>query len=64
MAKGKEVCGCPMCGGKGMKAHGIMKIVLGLLILANAQWLILTWPQFIGALIVLMGIAKLLHKDK
>jgi uncharacterized membrane protein HdeD (DUF308 family) len=60
--KEKESCGCTMCGG--MKAHGVMKIVLGLLVLANAQWAMLTWPQFIGVLIVLMGIAKLMHKCK
>lgn len=59
MAKEKE---CPCCSGKGMKAHAVMKIIVGLLVLANAQWATLTWPQFIGALIVLMGIAKLLHK--
>jgi uncharacterized membrane protein HdeD (DUF308 family) len=59
MAKRKEVCGCPMC--KGMKGHAVMKIVLGLLVLGNAYYPTLSWPAFIGALILAAGIAKLFH---
>ena len=56
MAKEKE---CPCCS---MKAHGTMKIVLGLLVLANAYWPTVSWPVFIGAVMVLAGIIKVMHK--
>lgn len=67
MAKKEEAscgCGCNCgCGsGKGMKAHAIVKIVVGLLVLGNVYYPMLSWPAFIGALIVIAGIAKLLHK--
>ncbi len=64
MAKEKNNCGCSCCSGKGMKAHAVMKIIVGALVLANDYYSTLSWPAFIGALIILAGLAKLLHKCK
>jgi len=51
-----------MCGGKGMKGHAVMKIILGLLVLANVYYPTVSWPAFIGIIILIAGIAKLFHK--
>ena len=59
MAKGKDACECKMCG---MKGHGICKIVLGALVLANAYWPTVSWPVFIGTMIIIAGIAISMHK--
>jgi len=42
------------------KGKGVMMIVLGLLVLANAYWSILSWAMFVGIIFVLAGIAKML----
>jgi len=69
-AKKKDECSCGCsccCDIKSMthkKGHGIAKIILGLLIIANAYYATLSWPMFIGLIVVLMGVAKLLHKCK
>lgn len=48
---------------KGMhKGKGAMMLVLGLLVLANVYFLSLDWATFIGAVLVLVGIVKLLMK--
>ena len=38
------------------KNKGCMMFVLGLLILANAYWQILSWDLFIGGIFVICGI--------
>jgi uncharacterized membrane protein HdeD (DUF308 family) len=44
------------------KCKGWIMVVLGLLILANAYWAVLGWDYFIGIILVLVGIIKLLKK--
>ena len=44
------------------KGKGIMALILGLLILANTYWVVLSWDYFIGIILVLVGIIKLLKK--
>ena len=46
------------------KYKGVGMLVLGLLIAANAYWVILDWATFIGALLVLGGLLKLLMPHK
>jgi|WetSurMetagenome_2_1015567.scaffolds.fasta_scaffold238227_2 uncharacterized membrane protein HdeD (DUF308 family) len=50
-----------MCGHKG---KGWMMLVLGLLILANAYWSIVDWAVFIGVIVALVGIGKVLMMSK
>jgi uncharacterized membrane protein HdeD (DUF308 family) len=52
MAKNME-CSCTS------KSHGVCALVLGLLILANAQWAIVSWPIFVGIIVALAGLVKL-----
>jgi len=42
------------------KCKGAIALVLGLLILANAYWTVLGWAYFIGIILVLAGIIKLI----
>ena len=46
------------------KMKGVAMLVLGLLILANVYLEFLTWAAFIGALLVLGGLLKLLMPHK
>lgn len=41
------------------KRHTLWMLILGILILGNALWVTVTWPVFIGAFLVLVGLAKL-----
>ncbi len=47
------------------KGKGVMALVLGALILANSYWTILGWADFIGVILVLTGLIKMLvpHKN-
>jgi uncharacterized membrane protein HdeD (DUF308 family) len=45
------------------KTAGIM-LVLGLLVLANVYWPVFTWGEFIGGVLVLGGLLKLLLSHK
>jgi uncharacterized membrane protein HdeD (DUF308 family) len=52
---------------KGMCMHkqkGVGMLVLGVLILINVYWPMLTWGAFIGWVAVLGGLAKLLMPHK
>jgi uncharacterized membrane protein HdeD (DUF308 family) len=42
------------------KMKGVGMLVLGFLILANVYWGLLNWAAFIGTLLVLGGLLKLL----
>ena len=59
MAKEKEMnggmCHHGMCG----KCHAGKLIILGGLVLVNSLWDILSWGIFIGGLLVLGGLIKL-----
>ncbi len=46
--------------GMHMKAHGWTMAVLGLLVLGNANWPVVSWPVFVGGLAVLVGLWKVL----
>ncbi len=58
MAKEKEYC----CEHK--KEHGAIALIIGLLILANAMWSIVNWPVFVGIIVALCGLVKLLMPEK
>ena len=47
---------------EGMKHCGCMKLVLGLVVLANIYWLKADWWTVIGWVLVLMGIHALTMK--
>lgn len=51
-------CGC--WGGVCMKCHGVMKLVLGILVLAWA-WLLpaLDWRFVLGGLLIIVGVLKM-----
>ncbi len=51
-------CGC---GPDGVctKCKGGKLAVIGVLVLLNTQFNVISWPMFIGALLVLGGIAKI-----
>ena len=58
MVKGKEsgmACHHGMC----MKCHSGMLLVLGALVLVNNVWNVLSWGIFIGGLLILVGLLKL-----
>lgn len=42
------------------KGKGVMMLIVGLLVLANTYWAIVSWDYFIGIILVLAGIIKLL----
>ena len=44
------------------KSKGIMMLIVGLLALANSYWAIVGWDYFIGIILVLAGLIKLLKK--
>ncbi len=44
------------------KGMGTVALVVGLLILINTYWHVLGWGYFIGILIVLKGLLKLIKK--
>ena len=46
------------------KGKGTMMLILGLLVLANAYWNVLDWAMFIGAVLALGGLAKMLMLKK
>jgi len=46
------------------KGKGGMMLVLGLLVLANAYWSVLSWAMFIGVVLVLGGLCKMLMPKK
>jgi hypothetical protein len=48
-----------MCKGK-----GVGMILLGLLIVANAYWQVLSWGMFIGDVIILLGFLKIVLPHK
>jgi uncharacterized membrane protein HdeD (DUF308 family) len=41
------------------KMMGWTMLVLGLLVLANSSWAIISWADFVGVMIAIAGIAKL-----
>lgn len=43
---------------------GTMMLVLGLLVLANAYWNVLDWAMFIGLVLAVGGLAKMLMPKK
>ncbi len=47
-----------------MKHKGAMMLILGALILANVYWIKLGWGTFVGGVLVLGGLAKMLHGCK
>lgn len=46
--------------GKHKKMMGVKMLILGLLVLGNVYWPMLTWPAFIGWVLVLAGFLKLI----
>ncbi len=44
-----------VCG----KCHGVKVLVIGVLVLANALWPFAGWAVFVGALLTLGGVLKL-----
>jgi len=51
-----KTCTMGMCG----KCWGMIKLLVGLLILGNIYYLKLDWFAFIGYLLVLMGLVKMI----
>ena len=47
-----------------MKHKGLAMIILGGLVLANVYWLELGWGTFVGAVLVLGGLVKMVHSCK
>jgi uncharacterized membrane protein HdeD (DUF308 family) len=45
---------------KHMKMHGWKMLVLGVLVMLNAAYAFMQWSSFIGLLLVLVGLKKLL----
>lgn len=62
MAKGKEMKDANLCGHHGTcyRCWGGMLLALGVLIVLNDLWAMLSWGMFIGVIIALKGLIKLL----
>jgi len=45
---------------KGNMMHAWKVLLLGLLILANTYWMLVTWDYFIGIVLVLTGLLKMI----
>jgi len=62
MAKEKEVKSKNVCESNGTchRCWGGMFLVLGVLIVLNDLWAMLSWGMFIGVIIALKGLIKLL----
>ena len=43
------------------KCHGWMALILGLLILVNANWSLVSWAIFVGGIIAIKGIIMLVY---
>lgn len=56
----KEMMGC--CAMHRMKGVGML--VVGLLILVNVYWPFLDWGTFVGAILALAGLLKLIMPHK
>lgn len=47
-----------------MRMHAWKMLVLGLLVLANTYWQVMTWDYFIGGILTLAGLWKVLMPCK
>jgi len=56
----KEEC----CHGHMHKGMGGGLVLIGLLVLANAYWSVVTWSTFLGAVLILAGICKMAMRMK
>jgi len=50
--------------GKHMKHKGLIILILGVLILVNAYYAVVGWAIFIGAILVVAGLLKLVIPHK
>lgn len=48
----------------GHKGKGMIMLILGVLVLGNVYWFMLSWPVFFGWLLVLAGVLKMLMPNK
>lgn len=48
-------CGSGMCGSICTKCCGWSTLTLGALVLINVKWAIVSWPAFVGILLVVWG---------
>ncbi len=46
------------------RGKGFALIVLGTLVLGNIYWFMMSWPVFIGWILVLAGVLKVLMPNK
>jgi len=46
-------------GGQCSRCYAAKALIVGILVLINTYWSILSWDYFIGALLVIIGILKL-----
>lgn len=60
----KETAKEEMCCHGHHKGKGVMMLILGLLVLANSYWYFLDWAMFIGLILVLGGLVKMLMPKK
>lgn len=53
---------------RGMKGHcmcmGFSMLILGALILANVYWYVMSWPAFVGWVLIIAGFVKLTFHRK
>jgi len=54
-----KTCTCP--DGRGW---GLALLILGLLIIANKQWAVLSWSMFAGTIIGLVGLWNLIKPSR
>ena len=64
MAKLKKIDDMQPMHSKYMKYIGISAIVLGLLVLLNQYYSIMAWAYFIGIILIIIGLKKLLLKHR
>ena len=64
MAKKEEMgvcnCGCGCKGGDCHRCKGWKMLVLGILVLLNAWYMLVDWWMFVGILITLGGLIKII----
>lgn len=58
--KDKGMCECGGMGGSCHRCWGMIALVLGVLVLLNANYGMVSWAMFVGIILVVKGLVKMI----